>query len=168
MTKEEILKLITWQDSTKAEFECFSPMLGKNVEIKIRTNNDYNISDRSFQIINDFLALAPQDIEIIKNFLWEDCKQACDASDYGFDVPDGKNITEVNHEEFGVFNGEDALAKSFFDGLLIIEGDQDEYANNYGFLHFDNEWNSHLTTVVMKNGSIVGCGDSGLWLGEYE
>ena len=113
-------------------------------------------------------ATAATDIEIIKNFLWEDCKQACDASDYGFDVPDGKNITEVNHEEFGVFNGEDALAKSFFDGLLIIEGDQDEYANNYGFLHFDNEWNSHLTTVVMKNGSIVGCGDSGLWLGEYE
>lgn len=168
MIKEEILKLVTWRDSKEARFECFSPMFEKNVDVYILTNNDHTIADRSFQIVNDFLTISHQHIEKIKNFLWEDCKLNCEATSYGFDVPDGKDEVEVNHEEFGVFNGADALAKSTLKYLLISEDDQESYPNNYGHLPFDNEWNSHLTTVVMKNGEIVGWGDSGLYLGEYE
>lgn len=168
MTKEEILKLVAWHDSQEARFECFSPIFEKNAGIHILTNTDHSISDRSFRTVNDFLNLNHKHIELIQNFLWEDCKLNCELTSYGFDVPDGKDEVGVNHEEFGVFNGEDALAKSTFIYLLISEDDQEEYPSNYGHLRFDNEWNSHLTTVVMKNGEIVGWGDSGLYLGEYE
>jgi hypothetical protein len=168
MIKEEVLKIVTWRDSTEARFECFSPMLGQNVDVHILTTLDRRVSDRSIQIINDFLNISHQHLDTIKNFLWEDCKLNCESSSYGFDVPDGKDEAEVNHEEFGVFNGEDALTKSTFLYLLIGEDDQENYLSNYCHLNFDNEWNSRLTTLVMKNGEIVGWGESGLYLGKYE
>jgi hypothetical protein len=168
MTKNEILTRVTWRDSTEARFECFSSLLGKNSEVHILTINDHSISERSFQVIHDFIDLSDVHLERMKQFLWEDCKLNCEISSYGFDVPDGRDEVQINHQEFGVFNGDDALEKSTLSYLLISEYDQENYSNNYGRLQFDNEWNSHLTTIVMKNGNLVGCGDSGLHIGQWE
>lgn len=167
MTKEEILSLVTWRSSDEASFEYDSPIFEKNVEIHVLTENERCLSDRSIQIVNDFIGLSYQHLETIKKFLWEDCKLNCELTSYGFEIPDGKSETEVNHQEFEVFNPEDAYKKSRLLHLSIDENDE-EYTNNYGLLPFDNEWNSHLTTVVMKNGDIVGYGDSGLCLNKYE
>jgi hypothetical protein len=168
MTKDDILNMTTWRDSHEIRLKCFPPVFEKSVDVHILTKDKDRISDRSVQIVNDLLGLSVQHLKTIKNYLWEDCKLNCEVSDYGFDVPEGKTEQEVNHEEFGVFNGEDAYEKSNLEYLLISENDQDDHTNNYGLLTFDNEWNGHLTVVVMKNGDIVGCGDSGLYLGEYE
>ncbi len=132
------------------------------------TNTAYRASDRSVQIINDFLALTPQQLETIKPFLWDDCRLCCQASSYGFDVPDGQEETQVNHREFGVHNPDDAFNKSTLKYLLIAEDDQADYAGNYGRITFDNEWNSALTVVVMKNACVVGCGASGVYVGQFE
>jgi hypothetical protein len=168
MIRKELLTRVTWRDSAEARLEYFSPLFGKNSDIHILTITDGSISERSFQIIEDFLGLSDLHLEKIKQFLWEDCKLNCEISSYGFDVPDGRNEVQINHEEFGVQTGDDALKKSTLKYLLISEYDQESYPNNYGHLQFDNEWNSHLTTIVMKNGNIVGCGDSGLNLGQWE
>jgi hypothetical protein len=168
MKKEEIPAHVIWRDSTEARLEYFSPQFEKNNEIRIFTISDNCISDRSFQIIDDFLSLSDVHLEKIKQFLWEDCKLNCETSSYGFEVPDGKNEVEINHEEFGVLTGDDAFKKSTLKYLLISEYDQENYPNNYGHLQFDNEWNSHSTTIVMKNGNIVGYGDSGLNIGRWE
>jgi hypothetical protein len=168
MTKDDILNIATWRDSGELRLECFPPVFEQSVNVHILTKDKDHISDRSVRIVNDLLELSVQHFETIKNYLWEDCQLSCEVTDYGFDVPEGKTEQEVNHEEFGVFNGEDAYKKSRLEYLLIIEDDQDEYANNYGLMTFDNEWNGHLTVVVMKNGDIVGFGDSGLYLGKYE
>jgi hypothetical protein len=168
MTKDDIRNLATWRNSYELELKCFPPVFDKSVNVQILTKEQDHISDRSVQIINDLLGLSVQDLEIIKDYLWEDCKLNCEISNYGFDIPAGKTEQEVNHEEFGVLNREDAYAKSDLKYLLVCEDDQDTYTNNYGFLTFDNEWNGHLTVVVMKNGYLVGCGDSGLYLGKYE
>jgi hypothetical protein len=168
MTKKEILARVTWRSSTEARFECFSPLFGKNSEVHVLTASDSRISERSFHTINDFLGLSDVHLEGIKQLLWEDCKLNCEISSYGFDVPDGSDEVQINHQAFGVFNGNDALEKSALRYLLISEDDQESYPNNYGRLQFDNEWNSHLSTIVMKNGTIVGCGDSGLHIGKWE
>jgi hypothetical protein len=168
MTKDDILNISVWRNSDELEFKCFVPVFEKSVSVQILTKDKECISDSSVQIVNNLLGLSAQHLEIIKNYLWEDCKLNCDVSDYGFDVPEGKTEQEVNHEEFGVFNGEDAYEKSDLQYLLISEADRDVYTNNYGLLTFDNQWNGHLTEVVMKNGDIVGYGDSGSYLGEYE
>jgi hypothetical protein len=52
--------------------------------------------------------------------------------------------------------------------LNIYEDDQAHYASNYGHLSFDTPWNGHFVSVIMKNGDIVGYGDSGLWIGAFE
>lgn len=167
MTREEILAIATWRNSDEAEFECFLPVFGGKVEMHILTKNKQAISDRSVHVVNDFIALSSQHLNTIKAFLWEDCKANCEDSSYGFEVPDGKSEIEVNHQEFGVFNGEDAYQKSSL-SFLVCESDQEKFSNNYGYLYFDNSWNTHLTTVVMKNGSIIGYGDSGVYIGKYE
>jgi hypothetical protein len=168
MTNEEILKQVVWRDSKEARLQCFSPMLGISVEVDVLTNHEMRISERSFQVIRDFLGLSLEQLEKIKQFLWEDCKLCCEVSSYGFDVPDGKDEVQTNHDEFGVHSPDDALRRSSLDCLLIVESDQESYAGNYGLLVFDNEWNSHLTTVVMKDASVVGYGDSGLNIGRFE
>lgn len=168
MKNNEIIKKFTWRDSAEARLEYFSPLFGKNIEVRVITINNDCISDRSLQVVNDFLDLSHLHLEKIKQFLWEDCKLCCDVTSYGFEVPDGKDEVQINHQEFGVFNGDDALEKSTLKYLLVLEDDQENYSNNYGRLLFDNEWNSHLSTIVMKNGNIVGYGDSGLHLGKWE
>ncbi len=168
MTKDDILNIAVWRNSDELEFKCFVPVFEKSVNVQILTKDKECISDSSVQIVNNLLGLSAQQLETIKNYLWEDCKLNCEISDYGFDVPEGKTEQEVNHKEFGVFNGEDAYEKSDLQYLLISEADRDVYTNHYGLLTFDNEWNSHLTEVVMKNGDIVGYGDSGSYLGKYE
>jgi hypothetical protein len=168
MTKDDILNIAVWRNLHELEFKCFVTVFEKSVNVQILTKKQDRISDSSVQIVNDLLGLSVQHLETIKNYLWKDCKLSCEVSDYGFDVPEGKTVQDVNHEEFGVFNGEDAYEKSNLEYLLISEDDRDTYTNNYGLLTFDNRWNGHLTEVVMKNGDIVGYGDSGSYLGQYE
>lgn len=168
MTHEQIIQKLVWRHSNEAKLVCFSPLFATDVEIKILTTQEDRISDRSLRVIHDFLALSSGELEKIKQFLWEDCKLNCDVSSFGFDVPEGKTETQANHDEFGVHNGDDALRKSVPPSLAIYENDQATYKGNFGHLHFDNEWNSHLTTVIMRDGQIVGCGDSGLYLGAFE
>jgi hypothetical protein len=119
-------------------------MLGISVEVQVLTNNEVRISERSFQIISDFLELSLEQLEKIKQFLWEDCKLCCDVTSYGFDVPGGKDEVQTNHDEFGVHSPDDALRQSSLHCLLIMESDQESCPSNYGYLTFDNEWNSGL------------------------
>jgi hypothetical protein len=168
MTNKEILELLVWRDSNEARFERFSPLLGLNAEIQILTATEHRIAERSFRIVNDFLGLRPAQLEAIKKFLWDDCKLCCAMTSYGFDIADDQDETETNHREFRVHGPDDVLKASTLKYLLIIEDDQESYRSNFARLTFDNEWNSSLTTVVMKDGSIVGCGDSGLHIGQFE
>lgn len=168
MTNEEILKHLVWRDANEARLVCFSSVLGCKVDVHVLTENEERISPRSLQVIHDFLGLSLDQFEKIKQFLWQDCKLCCDVTSYGFHVPDDSDEVQVNHDEFGVHGPDDAFEKSSLKYLLVAESDQQSYLGNFGRLTFDNEWNSHLTTVVMKNGAIVGYGDSGLNIGRFE
>jgi hypothetical protein len=169
MTKEDIIKLLKWRDEDQyeANMECFLPNFNRTVKLHIIVNNAGKISDRTVAIVNDFIGLTQQHLAIIKNYLWQDCQLCCDCSSYGFDVPEGMTETEANHAAFGVYTGENAYQKSNL-SLSIIEANEDEYTSNFGRLLFDNEWNGHLTAVAMRNGDIVGSGDSGIYLGKFE
>jgi hypothetical protein len=168
MTHEEVILKLSWRDSNEARLACFLSLLEFNAEIRILAVTEHQISDRSVRTINDFLELSSAQLEAIKNFLWENCKFCCEVTSYGFDVPDGKNEAQANHNEFRVHGSEDVLKQSTLKYLLVIEDDQESYRSNFGYLIFDSEWNSSLTAVVMKNGDIVGCGDSGLYVGAFE
>lgn len=169
MTKEEMLALCTWKDGEAwfGKFAGHSPLFGQAVEIHLLVENDYDISDRTVLIMNDFLKLKTDDLTTIKRFLWEGCQECCESSSYGFEVSKGQSETEANHAGFGVFNEEDAYAKSHLTYLQICEEDQ-ELQGNYGHIHFDNEWESHGTVIVMKNGQLIGYGEDGLYVGAYE
>jgi hypothetical protein len=166
MTKDEIDRAVVWRSTYEARLECFLPAFDQTVLVKFFTNTDRIISDRSVQIVNDCIALTDHHLSVIADFLWQDCKSCCDTLSWGVDVPEGKTEAEANHEDIGVLNAADAFRKSTL-SVGIYEDDQEAYDSNYGHLSFDTPWNSHFMTVVMKNGNIVGYGNSGLWIGAF-
>jgi hypothetical protein len=167
MTKDELARSVVWRDTYEARFECFVPALGQTVKVSFFAHAAETISDRSVQIVNDFIALTDQHIAVVKAYLWQDCQSCCETLSWGVYVPHGKTEAEANHEDIGVFNASDAHEKSTL-SLGVYEDDQQAYVSNYGHLRFDTPWNSHIVCVVMKNGDIVGCGNSGLWLGAFD
>lgn len=168
MTNHEIREKMVWRDANEARLECFSQLFGQKVEVRVLTTGSERLADRSVATINDFLALTQPHFDQIQQLLWQDCQQCCNLTSYGFDVPDGPDEAQINQQEFGVHNPDDAWQKSTLVYLLVIEEYQQSYPSNYGLLTFDNEWNGALTVVVMKNGRIVGSGDSGLYIGQFE
>ncbi|MEM8863880.1 MAG: hypothetical protein AAGD96_36690 [Chloroflexota bacterium] len=169
MNKQEILEICKWKEDEGwfGQFECVSPLLDQTIEIHLIVNNDYQISDRTLAIVNAFLGLNERSLPEVKRFLWEGCQLCCEEISYGVEVKEGQTETEANHEAFGVFNGDDAFKKSSFMYLLINESNE-EFVGNYGLLNFDNEWESHISVVVMKDGEIVGHGESGVYVGQFE
>ena len=135
MRKDDILNMATWQNSHELRLKCFPPVLKKSVDVYIFTQDEDRISDRSVQIVNNLLGLSVQHLKTIKEYLWEDCKLNCELTNYGFDVPEGKTVQEVNHEEFGVLNAEDAYEKSNLEYLLIPEVMIEVTDRNGGFSH---------------------------------
>ncbi|ABC28317.1 hypothetical protein HCH_01457 [Hahella chejuensis KCTC 2396] len=169
MNRSEILNSISWKEEEEwfGTAQVVVPVLGGKIEIQFLVENERDISDRSVRIVNELLQLDESHLIKIKHFLWEDCKLYCEATGYGFDVSEGKNETEVNHREFGVFNETDAYRTSNLLYVMICEEDE-KFEGNYARLTFDNEWNGNLCVVVMKGGDIVGYGDDGLYIGEFE
>jgi hypothetical protein len=167
MTKDDIDRAVVWRDTYQARVQVFSPAFNQMVEVSFHTEVAETVSGRSIQIVNDFIALTEQDLSKIKNFLWQDCQACCESLSWGVFVPAGKTEAQANHEDIGVLSAEDAYSKASL-SLNVYEDVQKEYDSNYGHLTFDTNWNSHFVTVVMKNGDIVGFGNSGLWLGAFE
>lgn len=167
ITTEWIQTLCYWRNTTEARLAIYSPLFCRNIEVRLLTKQQHTISGTSIAILNDFLNLADDALVLIKAFLWENYLECCDHSDYGFHSKEGQTEREATFEAFGVSSQEDAYRRSSFLYFLISE-ENEKYKNRYGHLTFDNEWESHLSEVVMKNGKIVGCGESGSYLGKYE
>lgn len=159
----------TWSTDRpwEARASVRSPLWSHPVEVHVLAEQEGRVTDRTAVIVRDFLSLRPEDRADIQRELWRSCRECCELIDFGAAARPGQTLAEANHDHLGVRSEEDALQESTLRYLLIDEGDQ-KFAGNYGQLVFDNEWNSDLTVVVMKNGRIVGHGDSGLYVGRYE
>ncbi len=167
LSKEELLARCAWQEGgLVAKVSLNLAPFGK-VEVHVETKEIQILSDRSVEIINGLLNLDENAMYLVKQYLFDSCRECCVDSDYGAEVRLGQTQPEANHELFGVHNPEDALAKSHLKYVCIDENEEG-LKGNYGLFTFDNEWNSHLDVIVMKDGKIVGRGDSGLYLGAFE
>jgi len=71
-------------------------------------------------------------------------------------------------EYFKIYNKDDVFASVILDEIVISEyTDQKKYKGNYAVIQFDSSWGD-LIDIVMKDGKIVGGGQNGMWLGEFE
>ncbi len=169
MTKDEILEACTWKPGEEwlGTFPLPVPLFGREVELQLLVEDDRQISDRTAAIVNEIQKLNGADLNAIKDYLWESCQSCCEDISYGVDIREGQSETEANHEAFQVFNREDAYNKSNLLYVMIHEGDQ-SYPSNYARLHFDNEWEGHMCVMVVKDGKVVGYGEDGLFIGQFE
>lgn len=159
LTRAAILAQCEWkEDGFTAVLVLRLPVLG-TVPVHIATTKPPAISDRSIAIVSDTFNLDENALHLIKQHLWESCMACCEYFSCIGEVKPGQTETEANHERYGVFNPDDAFARSHLMDIYISEDDE-ELKGNYGHLNFDNEWNTHVDVVVMKNGKNVGRGDT--------
>ncbi len=168
MTPEDAAKLATWREPDEARFTLFVPAFGQAVEFRAYTNVPGQISARGLATIRDVVALDADALARIKQLIWENCVLCCEGSSYGFDVPEGQSETEANFANFGVHDPQGAYEKCSPPIVSVYEIDHADYAADYAHITFDNAWESHLMTVIVRNGEVVGGGESGVYLGQFE
>jgi hypothetical protein len=168
MTPDDIARIAAWREPDEARFPLFVPVFGQAVEFRVCTKVPGEISARGHATIRDVVALRPDALARIKALIWENCVLCCEGSSYGFDVPEGRSETEANFANFGVHDAQSAYEQCSPPIVSIYEIDHADYAGNYAHITFDNAWESHLMTVIVRNGVVVGGGESGIRLGQFE
>jgi hypothetical protein len=170
MEKQEILKRCEWDEYDMATLTVFSEMFGRDVEVRLIPGQDTgrDVSATMVAVLNDFLALKKEDLETVKEYLWEDCKDAFANVSYGVDAREGETETEANFREFGIHDKEDAYNQSDFD-CVAIDGDDDIFQNRYGMIRFYPVWEQeHGCGIVMQNGKLIARYSNDVYFGRYE
>lgn len=167
MTKQQMLKQCAWDEYDIATLTVYSEMLETEVKVVLHSESSRNLTDKMVDTLNDFLKLEKDDLSIIKELLWQDCKECFDGISYGVSVKEGETETEANHREFGIYNQEDAYAKSYFDGVSIQE--ENEFKNRYATIDSVPVWEQeHGCSIIMKNGQLIAKYSNDPYFGQYE
>ncbi|MFE8595516.1 DUF6985 domain-containing protein [Archangium violaceum] len=168
MNKEEILQGCRWDDLGWARIEVYSEMFGRNIEVRLMPDIDSGprLTDRMVAVLNDFLVLTREDLETVKQYLWEDCLRDFEDIDYGVAVAAGETLSQANQREFGIRNAEEAYARSSLKRLSIPE--EPTLRNRYGAIDFEPEWAGHGCSIIMKNGQLIASYSNDWYFSKYE
>lgn len=168
MTKQDLEKIITWDENGIGRCKIFVPFLQKEIEFEVFSGIYENpkISDFMLQTIEDVLALSENSIEIIKNLLWEDCNFSFAITDYGNQPQKGETYKQVNFKEFQIHSKQDAFDKSILKTIQIPEKNND-YKTRYAQIMIDSASNNYIC-IIIKKGKIIDYDDDGTYLGWFE
>ncbi len=144
LTKTEILDHAVW-DEFVFEMQMYSSFFDKKITVQFFTKDEQeHLSDKMVDSLNDFLNLTETDRNTIKEFLWKDCQDSFEDTDYG--AEEG----QTNYDYFNIHNLEDAHKKSFINRVQIFE---EGLKNRYAFVLFYPEWEQeHGCGIVLQNG----------------
>ena len=171
MTREEILLNSIW---TSGKLTVFSPFFEQEVRLELFTS-EYNlknthqiISEQFVQMVNDFLTLSEEYKPLMKDLLYQHCKECCEAISYGFEVLEGETETTANLRNFGINTAESAFEKSNLDHVVIEEDKLRK--NRFVKIVFYPEWETeHGCELILKNGKLLNYyGESGTYLGQFD
>ena len=76
MTHDELLRTCTWDQYDFANITVESALFGGPVQVRFLPEFDSGrvITERMVAVLNDFLALSPDELPTIKQLLWADCR----------------------------------------------------------------------------------------------
>jgi hypothetical protein len=84
MTKAEISEQVTWNEDGFGHFRLFVPLFAKELPFVLFGNLPTPaVSDKMAAIVNDVLALQPENLERVKELLREECNFAFQVTHYG-------------------------------------------------------------------------------------
>ncbi|GAB3838829.1 DUF6985 domain-containing protein [Hymenobacter jeollabukensis] len=169
MTQAEILKHCQWDDLDFATLAVDSALLGQSVTVRFMPAFDSGrvITEQMVAVLNDFLALTPAELPRVKQLLWDDCQSDFDNIDYGVQPGEGEIYQQVNRREFGIYNAEDAYAKSNLQHLSIPE-EELGLRHRYGAIDFEPEWAGHGCSIIMQDGRLIAAYSNDWHFSQYE
>jgi len=166
MTKAELAAITTWDEYKLGNLFLFMPLLNDTIKIVLFPELDQEapeVTDKMTAIVNDLLQLKQDQLDRVKDLLWEECLFAFHVADYGVEPMEGESHVEAHLREFEISNAEDAFAKSSIKEIHIA----DKFKNRYAEIKADTGSNNYISLIV-KNGHIIDFGDDGVYLGWFE
>ena len=124
------------------------------------------ITERMVAVLNDFLALSPDELPTIKQLLWADCLDDFENINYGFGPDTGEPELVVNQREFGIYSVEDAYAQSNLTCVSIPE--EPTARHRYGSIDFEPAWAGHGCSIIIKDGQLIGSYSNDWHFSKYE
>lgn len=167
MTLAELLAIARWADG-HATFTLDVPLFGGGIKFEVLADHDRALTERTAETVRQVQALDASDMARIVEVVWDNYVLNMETTGYGLEVREGQTETEANLDDFGIHDAATAYARTTLKYCLIIEDKQSEYTANYATLFMDNEWETHGVDIVIRNGRVVGGGENGLWIGQFE
>jgi|GEM_PF-3554021 len=168
MTRDELLRTCTWDQYDFANITVESALFGCPVQVQFRPEFDSGrvITERMVAVLNDFLALSPDELPTVKQLLWADCLDDFENINYGFGPDTGEPKLVVNQREFGIYSAEDAYAQSNLTQVSIPE--EPTLRHRYGAIEFEPAWAGHGCSIIMKDGRLIGSYSNDYYFSKYE
>lgn len=168
MTKEELLKNMTWGDYDIGRCSIYVPLFDKEMTFVFIQEHmpKPTITDKMTQSVNEILALKKSELPTIKEMLYEECLFAFQVSDYGCEAKEGETDLEAHLREFEISNKEDAYAKCHIEEIFVNQ-ENDEFTGSYGQIVIDTA-SDNLIHIIVKNGKLIDWDDDGCYVGFFE
>jgi hypothetical protein len=163
MTKAELTSKTVWDENGLGNLSLFIPLFDKSINIVLFPNQGSEVTDKMTDIVNDLLQLQQDQLDRVKDLLWEECRFAFHVADYGVEPMEGESHVEAHLREFEISNAEDAFSKSSIKEIHV----SDEFKNRYAEIKVDTCSDNYISLIV-KNGRIIDFGDDGVYLGWFE
>jgi hypothetical protein len=162
MTKSQLNALVRWTESGLGSLTLFVPLLSQEMDVVLFLEDDaaLEVTDKTTEIINDVLALGPDDRGRVKELLWEECNFAFQVADYGVALAAGETSLEAHLREFKISGPDDAFDRSTFREIHIA----DEFVGRYAELKVDTGSENYIS-IIIKDGRIIDFADDGTHLG---
>ncbi|MBO2011605.1 DUF6985 domain-containing protein [Hymenobacter negativus] len=168
MTRDELLRHCTWDDYDFANITVESALFGCPVQVRFLPELDSGriITERMVAVLNDFLALSPDELPTVKQLLWADCLDDFENINYGFGPDTGEPELVVNQREFGIYSADDAYAQSNL--TLVSIPEEPTLRHRYGAIEFEPAWAGHGCSIIMKDGQLIATYSNDYYFGRYE
>lgn len=170
MTSNELINLINWNDIGIGTCRLYVKLFEREVLFTFFSSDIKRpkISEKMFETLTDVLKIETNQLDLIKDLLWEECLFAFQVADYGCIPNNGETHLQAHLREFGIENREDAYQKSELVKMEIqIHCDSDNLAARYAEIKI-NSASDNLISIIVKNGEIIDFDDNGTYLGQFE
>lgn len=165
MTKSEINELVKWDEYGCGHLRLFMPLFAKELQFVLFGNLPTTpaVSDKTAATVNEVLALQPENLDRVKELLWEECNFAFQVADYGVEAEADETPLQAHLREFGISSPDDAYNQSDIQRIHI----SDEFGGRYAELKV-NTGSENLISIIVKNGQIIDFDDDGTYLGWFD
>ncbi len=153
MTKEEIIRQLSWDEYGTGSCTIHTPLFGQQIKFNFYSEKK-EITDKMVACTNDVLQLPASDLIRVKELIWEDCLFCFETFEHGYPPQEDEDQIESNKRGYKIYNQEDAYLNSTVT-QVYIDFKNDTLTGRFAGISIDTAWD--YLTIVVKDGRIIDC-----------